>query len=437
MELRKDKMPKIRILVPSYTLPNVGSVISMYFENLLPVLKKKVVVQLLWLFYHPNKLNSFPKFSDITVKDIHDSKNAIELLQNEKPDIVFAFADQHLVDYAVASAAKFLDIPVVSFMQINLEKSSKKQLIGSYITSFFESTTPAEMTPKKQFMKRGRFFLYKYGFLLRTQLAMKMSIFEIIQDFLFLLKVYFSLPLNRSAIHSHFANTFHLLENKKVIRPLIERGFEKSSLVVTGNPIYDPILKKYHELKLYSKHSEKINVLFAPTPLYEHGIWTKQQQDEAIREIVKCFCKHKNEIKLVVKIHPSTGILSDYESIINSIDPSIPIHKKGDILDYLEKSDVVISFLSSSHLIKSVILRKPIIICNFYGDWKDSLLEEELAVECKDPLQLFTLIQQVLSSNPISEKKREKFIDDFLFKSDGLASERVCDLILKIVKKKA
>ena len=48
---------------------------------------------------------------------------------------------------------------------------------------------------------------------------------------------------------SRFATTLHFLEDKKLQKSLIESGFEKSTLLVTGNPMFDESLKKSLVLK--------------------------------------------------------------------------------------------------------------------------------------------------------------------------------------------
>ena len=111
-----------------------------------------------------------------------------------------------------------------------------------------------------------------------------------------------------------FANTIHFLDNEKTLKIFLEGGFERSSLVVTGNPMYDSIFNKLSKT-LPAKKDGTTRVLFAPSTLYEHGFWTREQRDFAVKEVVKKIVENKNEMSLVVKIHPSSSILSEYESL--------------------------------------------------------------------------------------------------------------------------
>ena len=84
-------MNTLHILVPTHVMPDVKSVTTMFFDNLLGALKKKTNVHVTWLVYTPEKF-TLPKEenSDITILDIHDFKNAIEVLHKVKPDIIYA-----------------------------------------------------------------------------------------------------------------------------------------------------------------------------------------------------------------------------------------------------------------------------------------------------------------------------------------------------------
>ena len=429
-------MQSIRILIPTHVTPETKSLTTLFFENLLPVLKQHANVHMIWLVYQPDRIDQSQKISDnMTIVDIHDYDNAIELLQKQKPDIIFASATRSFVDYALSTASKSMGIPTSSMFWSDwyyTPTSSKTQHAALSMSRFFQSSTPTDTNQsQKQPMRRGRFFMSKYLFLARTQKAAKMNLFQIISNFFMLLKH----NLFDVATDSRFANTIHFLEDEKLQKSLIEAGFEKSTLIVTGNPIFDNALQKSLEQKSPLEKSNKKRIHLAPSTLYEHGFWNKEQRDFAIKEIVNQIHQRNNEMSLTVKIHPSTSILSEYVSIINSIDSSIPVYQKGDIQEYLENMDLVITFQSSTAEVYAIIARKPIIICNFFQSQRDTLVEKGLAIECTDPSNLVKLIEQI-PHNSEYDKKCDDFIKEFLYKADGRASERICDEILKLLIKK-
>ena len=324
-------MQSIRILIPTHVTPETKSVTTLFFENLLPVLKLHVNIHMIWLVYQPDQIDQSQKISDnVTIADIHDYDNAVELLQKQKPDLIFASATRSFVDYALSTAAKSMGIPTFSMFWSDwyYSTTSKSKYVALNINRFFQNSIPTDTNQnQKQLMRRGRFYIYKYLFLLKTQIAIKMNIFQIIGNFFMLLKH----NLLDIETDSRFANTIHFLEDKNLQKSLIEAGFEKSTLIVTGNPIFDKALQKSLEQKNPLEKSNKKRILLAPSTLYEHGFWNKAQRDFTIKEIVNQIHQRNNEISLTVKIHPSTSILSEYISIINSIDSSIQVYQNGDI----------------------------------------------------------------------------------------------------------
>ena len=185
---------------------------------------------------------------------------------------------------------------------------------------------------------------------MKTMQSVKIGKFKVITQLLIILKLAMSPTKKDTTLDPRFANTIHWAEGELSVERLVRVGFDKSSIIVTGNPMYDNVFQKVQNLKSYVKDDDKIHVLLLFTTLYEHGFWTKQQRDLVITEIVQEICKHKDKISLTVKIHPSTNILSECKLLINSIDPSIPIHQTGDVVDFIRISDVVIGFPESIYL---------------------------------------------------------------------------------------
>ena len=427
-------MESIKILIPTHVTPDTKSIVTLFFENLLPILEQYVHVHVVWFVYQPERIKDLKKISDnITILDIHDYDNAVELLQKQKPDIIFTSATKAFVDYAISTAAKSLDIPTFSMFWSDwyFYTTSQIKYATLNISRFFQSSIPTDTDKdQKKPMRRGLFFLAKYLFLAKTQKAVRMNFAQIISNFCMLLKR----SISDTATDSRFASTLHFLEDEKLQNTLVASGFDKSTLLVTGNPIFDKSLQKSSKQDNFFKQDGEKKILLAPSTLYEHGFWNQEQRDFAIKEIVKSIYQNDN-MSITVKIHPSTSILSEYVSIINPIDTSIPVYQKGDIQEFLENIDLVITFLSSTTEVYAIIARKPVIICNFFQSEKDMLVKRGLAVECTDPSKLIESIEKALHNSEY-EKKRDDFIREFLFKADGHASERICDAILKLLNKK-
>ena len=72
-------------------------------------------------------------------------------------------------------------------------------------------------------------------------------------------------------------------------------------------------------------------------------------------------------MSLTVKIHPSSEVLSDYQNLIHEIDQDIIIHKNGDVMEFINNSDIIITYSGSSSLVYALVSQKPIIVCNFFN----------------------------------------------------------------------
>ncbi len=421
----------MKILFPYSTGPDVSSFYSLFFENILPELRKTIDVQVIWVVYQPEK-NIIKKIIDgIDVRYIQDYSDALIILKEEKPDILFSFPWPDFIAYSFSLAAKSLDIPTFSIIFTHTyQERSHKQTINSYATRFFEKSIPTDSSQnKKQFMRRGRFFLKKYKFLMKTQRSIGFSFSRIIRDFFMLIKLL--LLETQGTIDSRFATNIHFAVGENIIQPYVDKGFKRSSIVLTGNPAYDSIFKRFSQKK--NVHNECRHVLFAPSTLYESGFWTKRQNDFVVTKIVKIISKEKDFI-LTVKIHPSTARFTYYDKLIHSIDNSINLVQKGDIRDFLESSNVYLSSETSTGEFFAVIARIPIIICRFFDESNENILvQNKVAKLCANPNDLMNIIKN-LKIEPISEFDRQKFIQTYLYKDDGCASERIANELLKLIK---
>jgi len=428
-------MRTINLLIPLHTIPSVQSYKTIEVKNLLSALRTKANVHITWVVYQSDKIElSIQNKSDETILDIHSYGNAVEILQDVKPDLIYASATWDLMECSFSSAGKFLNIPVFGGFYSD-PKMERKQttLLKASVTRFFENSTPTDTKKnQKQFMRRGRFFIYKYLFLFKTLNVTDLNIFKSLQKCIIVLKLL--LTANPNMVDSRFANNLHWLESESLVQVLTKSGFDKSSLIVSGNPMLD---ESYEKIKQFipSKKNDKIRVLLLPSTHFEHGIWTKTQRDFVITGIIQKLLENKTHLELTIKIHPSSSNLLDYESLIHPIDQSIQIHQTGEVLDFLNDADVVISFWYGTAEVYSILAKKPLIFCNFFNATHDDILQRGLALECKNVSSLVESIDKVFLSNPASEQKRDKFIHESLGQWDGKASERISNAIMSLLEK--
>tara|TARA_B110000438_G_scaffold41134_1_gene41000 strand:- start:796 stop:2079 length:1284 start_codon:yes stop_codon:yes gene_type:complete len=425
----------IRILTTIHTTPNIRTYRTHSFENIFKSLSKNIEVQIIWLVYKPEKID-VKKYSNKNniVLDIHDFKNAVDVIKKIQPNIIWAAPTLNLPDFALSIAGKKLGIPVVGEIVTELFiKDDKFEIFKTYLGHFFEQTVPTDISDgEKRFMRRGRFFMYKFLFLLKTQKKAGWKFFKILKYIFILIKAHITVYEN---LHDpRFSCNVHFVETEKLINQLIKKGYNKNNLIVTGIPMYDSAAIEIKKLEKNKINSSKKNVLLLTHAMYEHGIWTKEQRNSLIKKVVRELSQ-KGNYNIIIKIHPSSEQLSDYESIVHNIDKSIKIIQHGDILEYIVNSDVIVTYSGSSSLVYALMCNKPIIICDFYNLKNDIFIDGKVSISCKNEKEIVETIENMDKELFVKKEDLEKFTKEYFHKLDGKASERIASELLKIVQR--
>ncbi len=424
----------LKILIPTHILPSVTSILTIHVNSLLPELRKRSEVKVYWLVYTPDKIVvERNKTDENIILDFHNYNDALKVLNDIKPDIIFGEPDLGFIEYALSVAGKHLKIPIIcGFPPQLFFKHTKKKYYTFLFTRFFKNTVPTDTKEsQKRIMRRGNFIIKKYVFLLRTFFAIGMKKYDILKtvvaDIVIILRGF--------SYQGRFAGDLHWLANEKWIDPLVKGGFDKSTLHVTGDPSFDPAFQKLSSVQNLSMKNSKPKILLITAAMYEHGFWTREQRDEVFKTVVSELL-NAEEFDLSIKIHPSSESLSEYQELLNGMSNDPKLYQKGDVLEYLKDADVVVTFASTSSILYSVLLKKPVVIVDFLNDPFDNVfLKNGLAQECKQKNDLLPIVRNVLKSNPLTQSKIDEFTSEYLYKFDGKASERVCEMIFSFLKK--
>jgi len=414
-------MKELRILVWRHYGFQATHITKMILDSILPLLKEKFNVKVIWFFCTPEKmihLQTLTTEEGNVYRDIHDYKNAKDLIKEVKPDLIFEHEFPSLIDMAINTAGKSLGVPIVQkVMTVDSSKARLKRIFTTFLPIFFHSNMPSD-EGQKQFMKRGRFFLYKYRFLIRT-LFTCLKFNKAIEYILFTIK--WHLNYESPYLDSRFTADLNYLESDKPLERMIKLGYPKETISVTGNPIFDKTFNKYRSII----RSNKRRILFVPIQFYEGGLWTRNERDETIKAIFKL------DYDIVTKLHPSSMVYENYEKIIHSIKPDAKIYQKGILPDYIDDADLIISFSPITNaLIFPLIAHKKLVLCNFFNFNYTKTFDKEVAFECTDPSKLKQTIEKAFITN------NTKQIDDYLKKelnTDGHSSERLVEAIEKII----
>lgn len=390
--------------------------------NVLKALESEFLVKDLWILSESGK-NIFPynsKSINFNYKffEEYNTDNVLEILKQEKPDLLFVTNDYEYIVRSFVLSAKFLQIPTVLSLQAGFSNYFEKKVA---IRGRFSII-----------LERGGFILKKYWLLLKTYRETKHGIFKILK---IILEDMFR-PFFYSELAGRYGCDLILTVNQKMKDIL--KGFRvKSQIIITGDPLMDSIYENISKYEKKDKINFPLKVVFMTTAVVEHGLWTKKMWSETIKQTISEIKKEfGNEIELILKIHPRSERIGDYEILLKEIDVQIPILQTDNLLDVVNNADLVISYADTWGLWEVFFLKKPIIIINLfnYEIEKMPFVKEGIAFEVKKLSELKKIIEEVKVAK-IEDSKIENMITKYIFKFDDKASKRSVIAIKELIKK--
>lgn len=427
-------MKNIRILAAHHDTLDAKSYTTVLFEKILPILRSKKNVHLTWLIHKVEKIQPMDIDSNTTILDIHDFKNAVEVIRKVKPNLVYALPGREHIGYALMLAARFLNVPVIGgglgrqFFTKKKHSSTSVNPISQFLQNLINTQN------RIGFLSRLKFYIYKNMFLIRTQKTVKIDTTQIISlSYSFITNYFFkSVSEGWRGFDARFAADLNFLDGELMKKPLIDAGWKDSSLMVVGNPLYDDVFQQSESVESENKKRDATNVLFITVNMFGFNPkWIMPKRITMTKKIVSDISKEKN-MSLKIKIHPTGETISEYESMIEHLDASVSIHQKEDLEQLVEWADVVISTSTSTALIYALLAKKPIIIHNCFELDYDELTQRGLVIECKELSDIVPTIKKAIGSE-LPTKKIDELVNDVLFKLDGKASERISDSIIRLL----
>ena len=412
----------MKILIVHHTMPDVPGFTTKMFDGVLPILKKYVSTQAIWVIHsEPNLVVKAEP--DEKIIDMSDFKNAVEIINQEKPDLVYAIPGISIPDYAFALAAKYLKIPVMgSEIGNNLFMKKMRGVIST-----------SNSIEKSDFKEKSPRFVKKHLFLIKTQLAIGWNIFQIMKDVVFFAAVYFPIIYKNPDYMPKFELDRIFVQSNKTIQKLVALGFNKSKLVSTGDPSYDEFFQLLETSKKSNTQRNKKNILILTTILFgESRKNVLSQRRFFVEEIIKAI--PRNEFEIIIKIHPTLENLKDYTNIVEPINSSVNVTQNANLVELILNADIIITPVSGTSAVCALIARKPIIIWNVFNVENDALIQNELALPCKDQKMILEQIRKAETWLP-NEEKIEQFTREYLHASDGKASERTAVEIVNFLKR--
>ena len=218
--------------------------------------------------------------------------------------------------------------------------------------------------------------------------------------------------------------------------------YEPEQVVVTGQPRYDIL---HHVDKIYAK--EKILKRYKINPNHKIILWTTQShsleisKEENINNLKVVFDTMQNleNTTLIIKQHPGERethtkmiekYLNDYK--INAL----LIPKRSDTYEQIFVSDLMITQYSTTAM-EAVVMNKPVIILNMSGKPDPvEYVKEGVALGVYKEEDLKQAIEKLLKDDIELAENRKRYIEKYLYKIDGKATERVVNLITMMMEER-
>ena len=215
---------------------------------------------------------------------------------------------------------------------------------------------------------------------------------------------------------------------------------DSERIMVTGQPRYDVL---FYADKIYSK--EKFLKEYKINPDLKIVLWATRchgLSDEENKKNFRAVFKAMQDLKgttLIIKQHPGEGekytkMIKDYlgENKISAV----VMPKSSDTYEQLFVCDLMIT-KNSTTAMEAVALNKPVIILNLSGE-PDSMeyVKEGVALGVYKNDDLKQVIEKLLEDDLELAKNRKRYIEKYLYKIDGKATDRVVKLIEEMINER-
>jgi len=427
----------LKILVVNDVFPHIPNHTTILFKNVVPLIKKKLEVKVFWIITDDYGERTKVTDPNYEVLYLSDYNNAREILEKIKPDLSYHLVGLSITDYAFMVAERYLKIPNLGLAvggarglggDYFREQTSRQKMFRENIRQFFEKKNVG--TENNIESSRGKNFLKKCYFLIRTLRSIGKSNLEANIELLELAKLQFRPP---NKFNKKFNCNLIFVENNSGIDFLVKSGLKKENIRTVGNPVFDNAFEKRDQI--LSKDDKKLNILFITANLsgvQGESDFSKSKRNKMIKETITSLNQFHKETSLVIKIHPTGESYTEYSQLLEKFE-NVHLSQKDDIIDLISKSDIIITPTTSTATIIALIMNKPIIIWNYFHVEGDILLRTGAVLECKNISELSNCLDSVKSFREKNAEKINNIIDENF--SSGNSSQRIADEILDLVKK--
>ena len=204
---------------------------------------------------------------------------------------------------------------------------------------------------------------------------------------------------------------------------------------IVGDTTYDLAFEERTK-KSSGEKNRKLNVLYITVNLASNlgkTEWSVSKQNHMIKELVTEYEKIKDKISLKIKIHPVSESYTTYKKILDTYKTDIQIFQYEDVFELIKESDVVLTSATSTAGLIALIMKKPIIVWNYFNVQGDLFIKEKIAMNCDEVSQ----IKDCLYSKKGFVQENELIINEFITKwcGTGNAAQKIADAVNDLASK--
>jgi hypothetical protein len=426
-------MKNITILIPKIKPPDVSDIVTTQIENILSALKEKFTLTVVWIIFQPTSFESY-FYKDYQVIDYRKYQNSVDAIDKIQPDLILNEVRLGINGISFGISSHYRKIPCITITPTGKsEFFSTTFSTKSNLNLIFSDKVIADISnqkPKKFAMIK--YSIHRYIFLLKSLKKSNYGIIDILK-FISFYPRFQIFSKTYPSLHKITAGNLNFCFNEHWFSRLLDAGFNKSNILLVGDPAFDTLYLESLDRSSSKISSEKIRILFCPTPMHEHGWLSKNDEDNLILKIINKILKNPN-FEISLKIHPSSSSYVEYESLLKSSSKHIKLYQKENIMSLLQNFDIMLTYGSSNVILNGILSNKPVILFNYKKKNKLSRLSNsEIIKECNGISEL--------NSTLLSSKKNDILDDTFnnYIKSqigifDGKNSKRIASHIEKLLE---
>lgn len=222
----------------------------------------------------------------------------------------------------------------------------------------------------------------------------------------------------------------------------LKHGVLNCQMTVTGTSRSDSLVRVNNSLIKKTKsqlgiQNDSVVILFAST--YVQKEYAKFSNSDLMKKAIFNAANKTNGLKLIVKPHPLENT-EETRSMLESEKNIIFTDSNIDIRTLISVCDVFIG-LGTTATIDAMVAKK-LIICPVFGDWawSDWLVQSNAMLVPHSEREIEEIFINILGGSVENIKAslrpaQEKFINEMIYKPDGLSGERILQLAYKLANK--